>query len=84
MISFKGATPDWNNIPALTVKSVDDLIDGAKTLVMQTEAGPVHISLHSFGARLRFGQRQFGDYGMLVEEPKALPFSVAGTANTTV
>ena len=84
MISFEGATPDWNNIPALTVISVDDLTDDAKALVMQTEAGPVHISLHSFGARLRFGQRQFGDYDMLMEEPEALPISVASTANTTV
>ena len=83
MISFERATPDWNNIPALTVIAVNDLTAGAKTLVMQTESGPLHISLHSFGARLRFGHRQFGDYGMLLEEPEALPISVATTANTT-
>lgn len=84
MISFEGRTPAWDNIPALSVTAVGDLTEGGKSLLVQTDAGPLQISLYSFGARLRLGVRQFGDYGMLVEEPDAMALNVESAADTTV
>ncbi|MDG0971305.1 MAG: alpha-xylosidase [Porticoccaceae bacterium] len=84
MISFKGDTPDWDNIPALEVTAVANLSAGDKCLLVETNAGPMEISLYSFGARLRLGERQFGDYGMLVEEPEAISLEVNSCADRTV
>ena len=84
MISFEGATPAWDNIPALRVTSVGDLVDGANSLLVQTDAGPLQISLYPFGARMRLGERQLADYGMLVEEPEAKPLSVESADGLTV
>ena len=67
MISFEGATPAWNDIPALRITTASHLTDDKKSLLMQTEAGPAEISLHGFGARLRLGKVSATDYGMLVE-----------------
>ena len=55
MISFEGRAPAWDNIPALSVTAVGDLTEGGKSLLVQTDAGPLQISLYSFGARLRLG-----------------------------
>ena len=85
MISFEGPTPAWNHIPALQVTSVDALVDGRDTLLMQTDAGPVEISLYPFGARIRLGQAQQADYAMLVEEPQAATLAVeSGDGHTVV
>ena len=84
MISFEGATPAWNDIPALRITAASHLTDDKKSLLMQTEAGPVEISLHGFGARLRLGKVSATDYGMLVEEPEAVPLSVDSADAITV
>ena len=84
MISFEGGTPAWDNIPALAVTSVGDLADGAKSLLVQTDAGALEISLYPFGARLRLGERPFGDYGMLEKEPEAVALSAESGTDTTV
>lgn len=84
MISFEGGAPAWDKIPALMITAVGDLADNQKSLLVQTDAGPLQVSLHSFGARLRLGECQFGDYGMLVEEPEAMPINVESTAEATV
>jgi len=84
MMSFEGETPAWNNIPATGVTSVSEFIEGANTLLLQTDAGPVQISLYKFGARLRLGQPQIVDYGMLIEEPKAMPQAVESVDDLTV
>jgi len=84
MISFEGGAPAWDNIPALMVTAVGDLADNQKSLLVQTDAGPLQVSLHYFGVRLRLGKCQFGDYGMLVEEPDAMPINVESTAEATV
>jgi len=84
MISFEEATPAWNNIPAVEVTTVSHLAGDKTSLSMETDAGPMEISLHSFGARLRFGAPQAADYGMLVNEPTAIPLSVEPADNMTV
>jgi alpha-D-xyloside xylohydrolase len=84
MISFEEATPAWNNIPAVEVTTVSHLAGDKTSLSMETDAGPMEISLHSFGARLRFGAPQAADYGMLANEPTAIPLSAEPADNMTV
>ena len=84
MISFEGGAPAWDNIPALAVTAIGDVTEGATSLLVHTDAGPIEISLHQFGARIRLGERQFGDYDMLIQEPKAMPINVASGANSTI
>ena len=76
MSGFDGGSPPWDNISALTVTAVGNLVDGANSLVLQTEAGPLEISLYQFGARFRFGAPLSAEYGMLVEEPQAESLTV--------
>jgi alpha-D-xyloside xylohydrolase len=78
MASFNKAAPSWDNLPALIITATvpDNFVDGADSIRLATDAGPLEISLYSFGARLRFGECQFGDYEMLVAEPQAVPLSV--------
>ena len=85
MISFEGPTPAWNHIPALQVTSVDPLVDGQQALLMQTDAGPMTISLYPFGARIRLGRAPQTDYAMLVAEPEAVALSMEpGDGHTVV
>ncbi|MGB2451209.1 MAG: alpha-xylosidase [Porticoccaceae bacterium] len=85
MISFEGPTPAWNHIPALQVTSVEPLVDGQQALLMQTDAGPMTISLYPFGARIRLGRAPQTDYAMLVAEPEAVALSVEpGDGHTVV
>lgn len=83
MTHFNSATPDWNSIAPLTVCGPVTAL-GTEAVAVTTSAGPLVISLHDFGARLRFGERQFGDYGLLLEEPVAAALSVATTEDQTV
>ena len=83
MTEFNSASPDWNNIPALMVSGPIQLSDKNTALVPTTE-GPLSISMHKFGARLRFGECQFGDYGMLVAEPESAELSIDQATDQTV
>ena len=78
MINFNSAAPAWNEIPPLKVSGALEPCDQGHYSIATTE-GRLLISMHHFGVRLRFGNRQFGDYGMLVDEP--LP--IASTADTS-
>ena len=83
MSSIEGTTPDWDKLQAARVISGSNCLIGANTLLLQTDAGPLSISLHKFGARLRLGIPQLADYGMLIEEPEAMPLSVESADNLT-
>lgn len=83
MINFYTATPAWNDTPP--VKTLKLLKPGAENLVVvDTTAGALTVSMHRFGARLRFGEREFGEYGMLLEEPLPEPVSVESADGITV
>ena len=75
MPDFNSYVPDWNNIPSTTVTGAVKLQETGSASV-ETSSGPLMISLHDFGARLHFGERQFGDYEMLLEEPKGSVLSI--------
>ena len=67
MTEFNTAAPDWNQIPPVTAAGMAKSISPS-LVSMQTSEGPLHVSLHDFGARFRFGERAFGDYGILLDE----------------
>ena len=75
MSGFEGGSPPWDNIPALRVIGIGNPVDGANSLLVETEAGPLEITLYPFGARFRFGAPLSADYGMLIEEPQGEPLS---------
>ncbi|MFT6956028.1 MAG: alpha-D-xyloside xylohydrolase [Halieaceae bacterium] len=67
--------PRWNDIPSIECCGpVGVAADGVVS--MPTTEGLLTITIHDFGARMRFGEKQFGEYGMLVCEPVAEPVSV--------
>ena len=67
MTEFNTAAPDWNQIPPVTAADMAKSISPSLVSI-QTSEGPLHVSLHDFGARFRFGERAFGDYGILLDE----------------
>ena len=83
MTHFDSAAPAWNDIPPLEVCGTPKPVE-AGAISIATTQGPLVITLHSFGARLRFGECQFSDYGMLVDEPEAMPLSVTSSDDQTV
>ncbi|MFK8048402.1 MAG: alpha-xylosidase [Halioglobus sp.] len=60
--------PAWNDIPSLSVLGVPELL-ADDMIVVPTTAGSLRITIHSFGVRLRVGEKEFDDYRMLVSEP---------------
>lgn len=82
MVSFDSAAPAWNDIPPLEVSGSVQVISPGVVLI-PTTAGPLVASLHKFGARLRFGECHFGEYGMLVEEPAVIAGSVSSFDSKT-
>jgi len=83
MLSFNPAAPQWDDIPALSVTAQAQLTD-RYTFSCATTAGPLTVSLYPFGARLRLGERQFGDYAMLLAEPDAIALSISEGEGETV
>ncbi|MFT5580271.1 MAG: alpha-D-xyloside xylohydrolase [Paraglaciecola psychrophila] len=83
MINFSPAAPQWDEIPALSVTAQPTLTD-RYTLCLLTTAGPMMVSLYPFGARLRLGECEFGDYGMLQAEPDALALKISESEFETV
>ena len=83
MAKFMLETPAWNDIPQLKVCGVAQAV-GRDAISIATTEGPLLISLHHFGVRLRFGERQFGEYGMLVDKPPTLAPSFKSDDRLTV
>lgn len=67
MTEFNTTKPCWNDIPPVRVDTTPKALS-ANAISIETTAGPLVVSLHSFGARFRFGEREFGDYEILVDE----------------
>ena len=85
MSHFDSLAPAWNDISPPEVIGEAKLTD-AGIVSITTSDGPLHISLHRFGARLKFGDCQFGDYGMLLNEPEVegITLDVGGSCTTIV
>lgn len=63
---FNPVSPQWSRhapSPAIAAPVVEDGV-----VRIETQLGPMRISLHEFGARIRFGERQ-NDYGLLIANP---------------
>jgi alpha-D-xyloside xylohydrolase len=83
MSYFDTTAPAWNDIPPLDLRGIA-IPTETSTVSIETTEGPLIVSLHSFGVRLRFGDRQFGDYGMLAKKPEAITPSVINSDNLTI
>ncbi len=73
--------PDWGRIPALAITGAAQL-DGSGGVLMPTSAGPLIITLHEVGARLRLGPIA-RDYGILIAAPTALAIELTAEAERT-
>lgn len=71
-MNFDALSPDWNAISATEITGLAQQLAN-NTLLLPTNDGPLLVSLHSFGARLRFGVKSFGEYQMLLSEPESAP-----------
>ena len=70
--------PTWSRIPPVTVTG-PALLKASDEVQLPTTAGPLTITLHDCGARLRLGPTA-RDYGILVATPQSLPVSLTATA----
>jgi alpha-D-xyloside xylohydrolase len=68
------AAPKWNRVPALAVTGEIQQPD-LSHLVVPTQAGPLTVTFHADGVRLRIGPRG-RDYGILLGDPAPLPLKV--------
>ena len=59
MADFNSAAPAWNDIPPLKICGAAKPVSAGAISIATTE-GPLIITLHNFGVRLRFGECQFG------------------------
>ena len=81
MGAFDVEAPNWGRIPA--VKVTGAMIARADGSVMlPTDAGPLRVSLHEFGARLRLGP-DVRDYGILLQSPPVRPARVESGPGVT-
>ncbi len=69
---------DWSDCPRVVGEEcVED-----NAVKIPTSAGVLAVTLHDFGARLRFGPERAFDYGMLIDEPARHEVRVARTDTT--
>jgi alpha-D-xyloside xylohydrolase len=81
MGAFDVGSPNWGRIPPVAViGAAVAQADGSVTL--PTNAGPLRVSLHDFGARLRLGP-DARDYGILLCPPVALRAQVVALQGAT-
>ncbi|MGH1370978.1 MAG: alpha-xylosidase [Cellvibrionaceae bacterium] len=92
MTDFEILTPAWNDIPAQVVEGIVTQ-ECEHEALLNTSSGQLTVSLHEFGARLRFVDSvgsevvanvdQVERYGMLLNEVKGAPLSVLSEGEET-
>lgn len=83
MATFNTHEPDWNNIPATNIISLAKQ-SNARDIVFESDNGLITVNLFSFGARIRVGNKNFGDYDMLMEAPVGDECQVESGENQTI
>jgi alpha-D-xyloside xylohydrolase len=82
--------PDWGRVPPVTVTGAASAGAAPGIVRVPTSAGALEISLHEFGARLRFPAAAPGRgpgvdrYGLLLAAPQPLPLALEASADTMV
>ena len=64
--AFDPVFPKWSLHPPATIRALKT-IERTRAII-ETALGDLTVTLHDFGARLRFGERK-NDYGLLIAEP---------------
>ncbi len=70
--AFDPVAPRWSQHPPAPIVALSRI--GPTKAVIDTAIGELTVTLHDFGARLRFGERK-NDYGLLVSEPNCEPIT---------
>ncbi len=78
MTAWDPIAPNWGKIPPVKLLGPPAVV--GTQLHLTTSAGPLCLTLHDFGLRLR-SERRARDYGMLVDEPVELPLVMQATAD---
>ena len=76
------AARSWLRIPLQQITGPAQRIDGV--VVAPSGLGPISLSLHKFGARIRLGDAETTDYGLLTGAPQPDVVSVNETEDTLV
>ncbi len=75
------ASPQWGRMAPLRITGAA-VVDGSGCVSVPTTAGPLKVTLHADGARLRLGPPA-RDFGILVREPVPLRPSLSTSGGTT-
>jgi alpha-D-xyloside xylohydrolase len=84
MTGFDVLKPDWAAMPPVAVTAAAEPRLEDDTLTLPTSVGPLTVTLHAEGARIRMGEARAYDYGMLVAPPKPLPLTITTAEGMTV
>ena len=72
---FDVLNPRWAEMTPLAGPTATSGVEG-NVLVLETASGPLSVSLHAQGARVRMGAGRAYDYAMLAGEPEPLALQV--------
>ena len=84
MSAWRPEAPDWRALHPVMVQTGAVVGQGVHEVLLSTTAGPLSVSLHVQGARIRMGERRELDYAMLVAEPEPLGCTVSVEEGATV
>jgi len=84
MTPFDILNPAWAAMAPVVVSPGASPQVRDDVLTLETTAGPLTVSLHGEGARVRLGEQRVYDYGMLIAEPTPLAFAVSAIEDATV
>jgi len=82
MPAFNVTAPDWNKISQASVTGEARQMKD-NSICVPTSLGDLQVSFHSFGVRLRLGDSQQPDYGLLLASPENIPGDVVHTEQQT-
>ena len=76
-------SPCWNDIPGVSM--INAVISQSKRAVsVTTDTGEITLSLFEMGARMQFGVREFGEYGILKDTPDPALLTVSKHEDRTL
>jgi alpha-D-xyloside xylohydrolase len=82
MSTIDTLAPKWNDIPSARLSS-DVALSNMTHAIVNTDAGPITVSLSEMGARLQFGRCEFGDYGILKHQPELASLTIERCEDST-
>jgi alpha-D-xyloside xylohydrolase len=75
MLGFDLSAPQWNQVEQVCVTGAASST-AHNIIVLPTSAGDLKVSFCNAGVRLRIGEVNTNDYGMLVDDPLSMPAQI--------